>query len=76
LYGRSEIFIITAETNSMAEKKMTKKIPEIPSPEKQPEENPKIVPDEPAIPEEDPDTIPGEPSVTPSPFEIPQPEKE
>ncbi len=60
----------------MTDKKKREKIREIPSPGKQPEQNPGIVPDKPAIPEENPDTFPNEPSETPSPFEIPQPGKE
>lgn len=59
---------------------MTKKnIPEqpieAPSPEKQPEVQPPIDPQEPVLPVEDPDSIPPENPVVTPPYEVPSPQE-
>ena len=46
---------------------------EIPSPQKQPEINPVVDPEEPIVPIEDPDIIPDEDPFETPPYEIPPP---
>ena len=57
----------------MAKMKKPDKPLEIPSPEKHPEINPVIDPEEPIVPIEDPDIIPDEDPFETPPYEIPPP---
>ncbi|HEY4831040.1 MAG TPA: hypothetical protein VIH61_00550 [Waddliaceae bacterium] len=57
----------------MSKKKRSEDPSEFWEPEKNPEINPAIVPEEPALPRVDPEIIPEKEPIDPSPAEIPVP---